>query len=820
MNSAQRFVPLQEHRFEYGSVRRYNVDFCPVYTNPEALIQDGPNNLKLYVVARRNSIQNFQSYMPFDVFTQLNEWADVNDTYSVTGEDIFDRSISSSEDEGSIYIGDKSPFIASPGSVMSRVERQSARRSPSSERFQEKTYRTQSVTRSPAHDTDIVIDDRPMDEGPAYSYSDVEQPDITPQTVMSRSPVSRNVSFAHAVVTASPKQRNKRTLSGRYDIEHLSPTGYSPFASFGAVYSGGLDNQTVYDVSSAASNTIAKLNELKRVAKSTPVGAVVLEKEVKKRGRGYRGRKPKVPAIENAPNALSVDTGEGSLRIADASLLNYVEDTAEVPMLTSEIADISAVNDIAHSGKQKRRRARVSTAVVALPERPYVDSDDGRHSDQGVQTYSEEPLRTSLGVGSDDFQMDEYGSLADHLRNGQDTTKKPGTKRRGRPRKTVNSAMLLNSWYISYGDENKSKRKKNYEHVEPYLGRNKRYPTRTRLPPIQHWNSNMTLNGSSVLFLIGVTSDDENMGVQAQHASGDVVLFHEDVHPGTSSPTAARIQPKDLPEASLVLTDSTGMMEMQVIEANADQPLAISNRPQEPPREGSGELVPVDSTTAKKPRKERITVAKSVAVPLQIDGTVKRGRGRPKGTGKVKAKSAAAKAGKKQKEMTVVEALEILQNENTDEIELDNSPKGRRQSEFYQELAFEPAKRLNMDSTLSDSVAVQNGRHISYQSFFRVDSVETQMYNGSLFQPLIMNSRCRSSNVIIPVGRHVNMGNVKGNFICGYLYCGEEVSVRGLGATWPLKSKQTFFLPIFEEWAIYNDSTNMDANLALTFVSI
>ncbi|GFE54637.1 hypothetical protein BaOVIS_020410 [Babesia ovis] len=872
MYGTQHFVPLQEQRADYRSVRRYNVDFCPIYSNPEPIAHDTGSNLKLYVVSRRNSIPGFQSYMPFDVFTRLNNWSDARDESPLPAEDIFDTGISSSEDEPSVYRDGRTSYIASPGSVSTRGV-PSAGASPASHaypqihsvsrEFAHSVARKEAASRvaSPAARATsaggnvVVVGSGPLDEAGAYSgneqYIPAEQVVIPPQ-VVARSPGQRNVSFATA---ASPKHFGKRTISGRYDLERLSPTGYSPFASFGAAYSNGLQGQSEEDVSAAAASTIAKINNIrKRGRKPKALAAVATtgstrgkltvppppSEEPKKRGR------KKKPWVKPGTVLAQMDTEELGLRIADASVL----DTNEVvdPDITND--DIEAFPSFAgdalanYDGHQvwdgigpvhrsdsildrdnnskRKPKARLSKAEMVLPthltesvvgtkgnKRSRVDHS---LSDAGVQTHAIEPLRTSLAVGNDDFQMDEYGTLNDHVKQGRlgiGSNKKP---RKPRSRNNINSAMLLNSWYISYVDDKPKKipRRKDYEQiVEPIEERTRRYPTRSRLPPIQHWNSNINADGSSVLFLIGVTSDDEAM--QAQHASGD--LFIDDPESAANSPMAARLGQRSLPKASLVLTNSTGNMEIELIEPS-DGPLAISNRPTNRHEGPIVDIASVDPTSAPKRGRPRKTAISQDEVDHQGAPKTKAAgrRGRPPGShkpgvSKPQTKTVRKTGNKRNKEMTIGEALEILRTDSMEPLELEiQSPKSRRQSEFYQELSFDQVPAINNALENTDSVAIQNGKHISYKSFFRTDAVEAQMYNGSLFKPLIMNNRCRSSNVTIPAGRHVNMGNVKGNFICGYLYSGDNVCIRGLGTTWPIKERQTFFLPIFEEWAIYNDS--------------
>ncbi|GIX64468.1 uncharacterized protein BcabD6B2_39030 [Babesia caballi] len=845
MHSVQRFARVRDCGFEPGSVRRYNVEYAPVYTNPASVVQDGSGNM-LFVVARRHSVPNFQSYMPFDVFTHINEWADVKDIDSVAGEDIFDQGISSSEDEEDrMYIGEATPpLIASPDPVTAGARRASARFSPSSQYASPVVYDRRSAQRSVDRSVALPMTppmasptprrslraqhvspvrearelaEPPLDEGPAYAdtgdYDPTANHMLTPDPVRSRS-ASRNVSFAKSLVATSPRPRGKRTLSERYDVTRLSPTGYSPFASFGAVYSGGLDSHAAKDVPSttrAPIVTTRRLNSRKSKYKAPVEDTAPADKAKRKKStskqrvtKAVNGDVPK-PVTDDSTMLNGLQ-----MRIADASLLasspvhgsfemssfanyspsQFLGDTiTHGPMVTSELADLSVVPREASQEPALGGNRIVSTAVVALPRPTEAEVPTGTevrkkpsrraktaanhiesvHSEQGVQTVPVEPLRTSLGVGNDDFDMGEYGTLADRVDAGQlgiTAGKKPAPPRNRNARNGVSSAMLLNSWYISYVDERKG-RKKRYKHVEPYESHNRRYPTRTRLPPIQHWNSNMTSDGSSVLFLIGVTSDDRKLNVQAQHASGDVVLFSEDTSPQNASPVATRVPAADLPEASLVLTDSSGTMEMQVIEAAAELRPAIANKPHESGGSTTGALALLDDSRAVS-NGISADAAQRAAKPLAIDrgpATTKRATSSKRANKSAGSKGKTTGNKKRSREMTVTEALEILQSDGVGSLGLDESPKGRRHSEFYQELVFNPAKRAHVDALPSDSVAMQNGRHISYRSFFRVDEVETQMYSGSLFQPMIMNSRCRTSNVIIPVGKHVSMGNVHGNFI-------------------------------------------------------
>ncbi|KAK1938327.1 hypothetical protein X943_000222 [Babesia divergens] len=882
MHSINR-VGFRDPGLQDSSVRRYNVDFCQVQRSPESVIQDGSGNLRLYVVARRNSVANLQSYMPYDMFTHANDWLNIEEASSLAGDDIFDRGISSSEDDRSPYsVRGASPLVVSQASNGSQTSHRSINRSVSPQSFASEisakrlgTSQNQSPSPVQAVNQAVGVDLQPQDEGPAYDYtSGLDTSDyhgMSPEVVLSRSPGSRNVSFAKAVLSTSPKPRPKRTLSGASTVERLSPTGYSPFASFGAVYSSGLDHETTQDISAATANTLATIESLKKGRVRRPKKSTLAVSEalgsIAKRAKTNRVKEQSGgPLTVRSTDLLSQrlhtptpDTDMIEMRIGHVSdvelsgkhgslqLRPYTDGSPkafggvailEGPMEVSELRTIEPPHRKGRKSKDGKRSVKtvadkepspasgMGTLVTKRGRTPKIaDSgsidDHSTRSDQGVQTHVIEHNRPSLGAGGDEFDMDEYGSFSTRVRNGQlglGVGRKPSPPHHKRAKNVVNSAMLLNSWYISYGDERKS-HKRSYEHVEPYVGRNRRYPTRSRLPPIQHWNSNMTPDGSSVWFLIGVTSDDKKMGVRAQHASGDVLILNEDSNTGDESSSVVRIHVEEMPESSLVLTDSHGVMEMQVIETSSDRPLAIANKPRNTARRSSVSLTMVKKRSAVVDKSD-----KGPSKPLAIEGRPSASKGKASGT-KQKKKAVS----RKRKEMSVQEALEIIKldsidslgaEEPTDNPAVDGSPHARRHTDFYQEMSFHPARRGIFDTLHPDSVTMQDNKQISYRSFFRVGEVESQLYNGSIFQPMIMNSRCRSSNVIIPIGRHVDMGNVKANFICGYLYSGENVVIRGLGISYALKHKHTFFLPMFEEWAIHNESPNMDANIALTFVSI
>ncbi|KAK1442736.1 hypothetical protein BgAZ_302540 [Babesia gibsoni] len=912
MHSVNRFAAYREPAFQQSSVRRYNVDYRQLYRAPEALIQDGATSLRLYVVARRSSVANFQSYMPFDLYTQTSDWEHLQDACEVPEEDIFDRSISSSEDGRTPYsIPRSSPYIASASSRSSHRRGASLHGEspqylvapPSAKRSVGSSVRGSSPVPASIH-REAGFD--PQDEGPAYQYP--EEPYAMPTTdpSVSKSAASHSVSFAKSVLTASPKQKGKRTLSGSRNVETLSPTGYSPFASFGAIYSSGLDSDTTHGLSAVTANALATIERLKKKGADKKGDRAQAGGNEIATGRGRKRKGGSAPSSTEYPGSIvgaRQSPGKGAgLHLDNVNGFSSDEITFyDVPPydgaqdFTGDQATDGpmSIADFGTVGSSKRPKTRgkrgkagykgaggLNGDLGALPSKSHKSllSSDVRgelstshRSDQGVQTTIGGYTGYSVGVGDDDFNMDEYGSFADKLHAGKlgMNGSKESSRYTRRQRKAVNSAMLLNSWYISYGDESKKPRKK-YQHVPPYENHNRRYPTRSRLPPVQHWNSNLTADGSSVLFLIGVTSDDENLVQQAQHASGDVLIMNDDTNNIDNTTSVVKIPVEEMPEASLVLTDSQGYMEMQVIETSAEQPLAIENAPLESARKRSVPFTVITRSISISDRPDGAlsrsmslldkpdgALSRSMSLLDKPDGALSRSQsigdwyGKPakaplpianKKQGKrattTKLKKGATKkkgsTSKKKKEMTVREALEILKVDSLDSLALNESvvervseesaksksPKPRRQASFYQEMALDVARSSGIDKLPSDSVTMQNGKQISYRSFFRVNEVESQLYKGSIFQPMIMNSRCRSSNVIIPVGRMVDMGNVKANFICGYLFGGENVFIRGHGMSWELKPKHTFFLPMFEEWAIHNDSPSMDANITLTFVSI
>lgn len=869
MHSVSRYGGFRDPALHHSSVRRYNLDFRPAYRPPEALIQDGSSNLRLYVVARRNSISHLQSYLPYDLYTQNYEWDPIQEPVQAPDEDIFDRSIASSEDGASPYRAhESSPLIAqqSPASQSSGfysfrrgVPSRYAVPDSTAKRSVTPPPRVASPVQEPYHPEEDL---QPQDEGPAYNYEPETYHHMSPEVVASRSPAPRNVSFAKSVPLASPKQRGKRTLSGSRNIEHLTPTGFSPFASFGAVYSNGLGGDDGTDIPSVTANALANMERFKRreatvtvnkMAPSTAQNvATTTEKKTRAKGRSRKGAKKSIVPVPEEEELHASEAPEMRIGyVADLTVDDYssheiepYEDSAVIYPGEATIAGPMDTSDLAiaeeQPAKQKRKRSKkdhdnIEVAAienqieVANPEKtvtgstrqhPTVHTAD-MYTDQGVQAELMRPSGISVGTGDDELQMDEYSTFTENVEKGRlglDPRQKPTTPQAKRNRKPVNSAMLLNSWYISYGNE-RNKRKK-YEPVEPQSDRNRRYPSRSRLPPIQHWNSNLSSDGSSVLFLIGVTSDGQKMGMQAQHASGDVVIFNEDGPSLDNSASVVRIPAEEMPEASLVLTDSHGIMEMQVIEPSSEQPLAIADVGTSTPKRRSASLtivtkrLPVNSKSAKT-REALLPMADRPVSPRRA--VAKKSNTRKRGTSR------------KKHELTVREALEILNTDSDYPVDqglakLDETKEGttkpRRQSNFQQQTSLDSIRPGDSSVPAPDSVTMQNGKQISYRSVFRVDEVETQIYNGSIFQPMIMNSRCRTSNVIIPVGRQVDMGNVKANFICGYLYNGEHVSIRGLGTSWPLKKQHSFFLPMFEEWAIHNSSETMDANIALTFVTI
>ncbi|EDO06287.2 hypothetical protein BBOV_II003320 [Babesia bovis T2Bo] len=535
---------------------------------------------------------------------------------------------------------------------------------------------------------------------------------------------------------------------------------------------------------------------------------------------------------------VPIDSEPLPLRIADASVLDTSTDyvhspgTKAVPHVSTAMMPLPpAVGDTTsiHRISDHVDLRRLSNGNISLDIGGHTgaESIDNR-SDANVQTNAIDAGRLSLAVGSDAIDMGEYATLEDHVRRG--SLGGPNKRPRQRVAKdSISSAMLLNSWYISYVNKGDKKRARRAAVEDAVVSddRPRRYPTRNRLPPIQHWNSNFHEDGSSVLFLVGVTSSDDTKLNQSLAPSD---LLSDDGNSPVGSPVASRMQPRKIPDASLVLSDSGGTMDVHLVESSAERYLPITNHVSG--REDIA-ILPLNSRgeRTREPRSDiDLRAIEDVRTGKSIPKSVRKPAKRVEGT----RKSTAGRK-KERREMTVGEAWDILLTEDhvtSDDIsEIQERPKvakrGRPKASTVSTASLTMTEKGPTQSASQprgnlepDSEAFDRGRLFSYNSLFRIDRAPIHAHHGSLFQPLVMNKRCRTSHVVIPKGKNVQMGNVKGNFITGYLYTGDRVCIRSLGTHWPVEPGRAFFLPIYEEWALYNESDTHDAVLALIFVTI
>lgn len=351
----------------------------------------------------------------------------------------------------------------------------------------------------------------------------------------------------------------------------------------------------------------------------------------------------------------------------------------------------------------------------------------------------------------DSYDMDDFGGDDDYFAK---TTPPPRGIRR-KTKKNADSSALLNTWYLSR--ESYSNFDINWKHLKEYNGtqHNTRYPKRTRLPPVCHW-------------------DSSNLSASA------VRIYKTE---GSDAPLSERS-----PNVSLLIEEK-GNLIMHIAE-------------------------------------EEQTNNKTEVLPI-ADYSDKPKRGAPPGAPPEGKKKRIKRTHKVRSYLSVDEALDILNNAP------DDYPKNKRPVNRTNFARDEMANRNTLasgklkegpkvvsefDHTL-DSVAEYDGKLIGYKSIYRPDDVEAQVHDGNTFKLMIM-AQFRTSIIVIPSGNSVNFGNVNSNLIFGYVFSGESVKIKGLEYYNIIDEKDFFYLPMYNEWSIENNSKTRDAVMFLSFANV
>ncbi|AFZ81118.1 hypothetical protein BEWA_005260 [Theileria equi strain WA] len=380
-----------------------------------------------------------------------------------------------------------------------------------------------------------------------------------------------------------------------------------------------------------------------------------------------------------------------------------------------------------------------------------------------------------------EFKHDDYHDINDFESDGDyDPVRIPPSianmgKKISKIKKNVSSADLLNTWYLTH--ESHSKFDINWKDFKEYsnMQHNTRYPKRTRLPPVCHWDAS---NGSKNTVCIYKTKES------------DRPLY------------------ESIPEVSLVISEGNGNMKMQIVEE--------SRTPEYTNKNQMGKALPITDYS----EKLRQNLKRGVSSNRRVEDTV---------LGNIRKRSKKLRKVHKP-DLSVDEALDILKNAPDDhskngKYRTDKTHLLQEEMRNMNNLKPNKAKEAPIRTTDSinvldaDSTTEYDGQLISYKSIYKPDDVEAQIHDGNIFKLMIM-AQFRTSIIVIPGGNSVNFGNVNSNLIFGYLFSGENIKIKGLESYNIVNEKDFFYLPMYNEWSIENNSKTHDAVMFLSFVNV
>uniref|UniRef100_A0A3B0NI47 Uncharacterized protein n=1 Tax=Theileria annulata TaxID=5874 RepID=A0A3B0NI47_THEAN len=521
--------------------------------------------------------------------------------------------------------------------------------------------------------------------------------------------------------------------------------------------------------------------------------------------------------------------------------------TKSISNTFGNVRDISNVKGLSTmksvSGKEmntdKRfKRSDTSNVLYKLNRKGSSLSKKGHGKLKGVKKTSTQSSRRSSDLKSVSIQslaeisIDDLGDK--HEFGGEVVPQTPtrsrttigvGTSTRGRKdrrsrRPSINSSSLLNSLYIYKRTESDASDWP-YEHES--VTRSVRYPKRSRLPPSQHWASNVISDGSSVVFLAGVSKADKRKK-RSGNAFGN-----------------------DMPESSLVLTRENGDVELKLVDRSAEDTPKLrristylqtfsSKATSVPKRRGrpkkilthpstTTDLVPIGDThsvpVADDP--DSMPVGNGELVPFRDTDELAPMNNtdiQPITNIQVRRKTNVIRRGKVKitKDLSVDEALEILKDapmiyDEKKGLEIaivDESPKTvnemadlkrriSRRKNFHQEL-LKPDD--NFDSFVEDDV-----NRIYYKSLYPPYEETSQIQQCHIY-PMVITHQIRTSILVIPKTETLSLGNIKTNFICGFVCSGSRIALKmDEEEVQQVQEKEIFFLSSFKHWSVENKHT-------------
>ncbi|UKJ89554.2 hypothetical protein MACJ_002805 [Theileria orientalis] len=732
---------------DQSSIRRYYVDTSSVTRKPwpDQNSQEIQDSLKFYVVARKNySTVDFPFVVP-KLFTQVNNASGLFRGGEEATNDFFDRGVYSSDDSDVL---EESPISVSSISPSYQFSPGSRRRAPRVAN----DYNTSDFFDEP-FDTDV-------------SYEDAE-----PKHLKSQSPV-RQMNVLDSPRSGKSKADLRRP-AGRPDkaplkIGDRTPTRHKPRIKSKASTPLRLSKGHSRLASDADSDPADHQDEtLELEDMKSPRGS--------QKSRGDKARRG--PGTTNKLYKLDRKTAASAKKGALKESKEKYKVTKKGPY-------------------QITRESR----TLGLPK-----PDKNRQLEekkQDLALYKEKELAPmELDMGG----FDGYEGIEDE---GEKTPVKELSQRRGavvkrKARPSVSSSALLNSWYISTRSESEDK---NYEYVKGPEMSNTRYPRRFRRPPSQHWMSNITSDGKSVLFMAGVS---------------------------TQKLTTPHLTDERFPTSSLVLTNDHGNVELEIVKTDGKDGEVEGDPKQKSLSDYVKTIAP--RRYGQSPKRDLEPEVKAISdVPRKVR-RLKKGTGaaaklvrRSEGFGEPKSRKKHEKKGydketmvKVTRDLSAEKALELLRKlpevydgGKTLSITIDDDVNELSETE------------LNVNTTHSrmlkgiyDSFVDHGKERIYYKCVHKPE--QNRIPCGALvFNTMVFTSQCRTSDVRIPGENEIDFKDVQTNFIFGYVHSGQDLVIEGDGAKKEISQGKTFFLPTHRKWKIKNNSKTMEANIALSFINV
>ncbi|BAM42273.1 conserved hypothetical protein [Theileria orientalis strain Shintoku] len=717
---------------DQSSVRRYYVETSSVTRNPwpDQNNLDVQDSLKFYVVARKNySAVDFPFVVP-KLFSQVTNTSSLFRGVEEGGNDFFDRGVNSSDDSDVL---EESPISASSVSPSYQVSPERRRRASRVSN----DYDTSNFFDEP-FDTDVTNEEEEhshfKSQSPGRRMNVFDQP----RSEKSKAGLTRSVGRPQKTplkIGDRTPVRHKPGIKSKASTPLRLPKGHSRAASEGDLESADHEDATL------------ELEDLK-----SSRGSQMSRGEKSRRGTGTTNK------LYKLDRKTGVSVKKGALK-----------ETKEGYKVTKK------------GPYQILRESR----KLGLPKPENKRKLEEKKQDLAIYKGGELAER-ELDMGG----FDEYEGIEDEEKTPpKDLSQRRGALVKRKPRPSVSSSALLNSWYISTRSESEDK---NYEYDKGPEMSNTRYPRRFRRPPSQHWMSNLTSDGKSVLFMAGVS---------------------------TQKLTTQHLTDERFPTSSLVLTNDHGNVELEIVKTDgkdgaaeedpkqkslSDYVKTIAPRRygQSPKRDLEQEVKALSDVPRKARRLKRGTGATAKLVRRSEEPSEPKWRKNHESKGADKEKMV-----KVTRDMSAEKALELLRKlpevydgGKTLSIAIDDDVND--QSESERRVSDTHAKMLK---SAYDSFVEHGKERIYYKCVHKPE--QNRIPCGALvFNTMVFTSQCRTSDVRIPAEKDIDFKDVQTNFIFGYVHSGKDLAIEGDGVKKEISQGKTFFLPTHKKWKIKNNS--------------